>query len=97
MNKTFTIEQILISVCDYYQIEKTEILSKNRKRKIATPRHIFYYLCREFTNASYRDLWKFTNRTKNAVIDSIYKIRMQKELYPEIKTGIEGVICIMFK
>lgn len=97
MNKTFTIEEILISVCDYYQIETSEILSENRKREASTARHLFYYLCREFTNATYKELCIFSKRTMNCVTSAIYKIRTQKELYPEIKCDIEGVICVMFK
>lgn len=45
-------EKIINTVCDFYNIEPKEVLSKTRKKEVVLPRQVIMYLLREEVNLS---------------------------------------------
>ncbi len=50
--KLVSIDNIIKTVCEYYKIKVSELLSKRRSRSVARPRQIAMALCKELTNHS---------------------------------------------
>lgn len=51
--KTINIPYIQEVVCNYFGIQRDQLLSKTRKREIALPRQLAMYFSKEFTNATF--------------------------------------------
>lgn len=47
-----TLEKIIDTVAWHYNITRAELLSRDRSRRVAWPRHVAAYLCRHLTSAS---------------------------------------------
>ncbi len=47
-----TLDKIIDTVAWVYSISRGELLSRDRSRRVAWPRHVAAYLCRKLTNAS---------------------------------------------
>ncbi len=47
-----TLDKIIDTVAWYYGITRAEMLSRDRSRRVAWPRHVAAYLCRQLTHAS---------------------------------------------
>lgn len=50
--KLVSIDNIIRTVCEYYKIKVSELLSKRRSRSVARPRQLAMALCKELTNHS---------------------------------------------
>lgn len=50
--KLVSIDNIIKTVCEYYKIKVSELLSKRRSRSVARPRQLAMALCKELTNHS---------------------------------------------
>ncbi len=51
--KVINIPYIQEVVCDYFGIQREQLLSKTRKREIALPRQLAMYFSKEYTNATF--------------------------------------------
>ena len=51
--KIINIPYIQEVVCDYFGIQRDQLLSKTRKREIALPRQLAMYFAKEYTNATF--------------------------------------------
>lgn len=51
--KTINILYIQDMVCEYFGIQREQLLSKTRKREIALPRQLAMYFAKEYTNATF--------------------------------------------
>ena len=54
-----TISNIKKVVCNYYNLTSKQIISSNRTKNIANPRHIAMYLCRKLLDAPYKEIGNF--------------------------------------
>ncbi len=54
--KVINIPYIQEVVCEYFGIEREQLLSKTRKREIALPRQLAMYFAKEFTNATFNKI-----------------------------------------
>ncbi|MDR2458002.1 MAG: chromosomal replication initiator protein DnaA [Clostridiales Family XIII bacterium] len=69
------IDQIISSVCIYFNISKTDIISKKREAKIAFARQIAMFLIRTHTSSSYKKIgFLFGGRDHTTVMHSCEKI-----------------------
>jgi chromosomal replication initiator protein len=72
-------KRILEAVCEYYQVEKKDVLGQNREQKITLPRQIVMYFLRYEFNYSFPKIAKFLNRKDHTTI--IYGCgKIEKEL-----------------
>ncbi len=88
--KMITIETIQKTVCQYYNINMNELLSKKRHRQVVFPRQIAMYLCRNMTDASYPQIGdQFGGRDHTTVLHAHDKIEKQIEIDNELKLSVK--------
>ncbi len=76
--KLVTIENIQKTVCEYYKVRSSELLSKKRNRSIARPRQVAMYLSKTLTRHSLPEIGEaFGGRDHTTVL---HAFRMIKEL-----------------
>lgn len=93
-----SIQNIINAVCNYFEITPEEMKSKTRKRKIAHPRHIAMYLCRNLTEESFANIGKeFGNMDHTSIIHGCDKIEAEclnnsetRKIVAEIKEGFKS-------
>lgn len=95
-NMETSIYKILQVVCDYYGVESKYILGTSRKKVYSRARHLYCYISREFTNESLVEIGKYINRDHATVSHSENKIRIEKELYKDVKKSIEEITSKIF-
>jgi len=63
------VDDIKKSICDFFNIRVSEMVSKKRSRNLSYPRHIAMYLCRKHTTLSYPEIGEnFGGRDHSSVI-----------------------------
>ena len=73
-----TNEKILKIVCNYYNLSKSQIISKSRQKIVATPRHIAIYLTRHLLETPYEKIGKlYGNRDHSTIMSSYHKVKEQ--------------------
>ena len=85
-----TIENIKKTVCDYFKINVSEMLSQRRSRYLVRPRQIAMYLTKNLTSKSLPDIGReFSGRDHTTVIHSVKTIDKLKARDEEISKAIE--------
>ena len=85
-----TIENIKKTVCDYFKINVSEMLSQRRSRYLVRPRQIAMYLTKNLTSKSLPDIGReFSGRDHTTVIHSVKTIDKLKGRDEEISKAIE--------
>ncbi|MEG0283722.1 MAG: chromosomal replication initiator protein DnaA [Erysipelotrichales bacterium] len=71
-------EKILKTVCNYYNLSKTQITSKSRQKLITVPRQIAIYLTRTLLETPYEKIGKiYGNRDHSTIMSSYHKVNEQ--------------------
>lgn len=71
----FTVRQIQQTVAGFYGLPLLEMISARRARRVARPRQVAMYLCRELTPQSLPEIGRrFGNRDHTTVIHAIRTI-----------------------
>lgn len=80
-----TVEEIQRVVCEYFEITQVQLISANRSKRFAKPRHTALYLSRELTDLSFPDIaQKFGGRDHTSVIYACRRIKEQVETDPSM-------------
>ena len=91
-----TIPEIQQSVCEFFKIKISELMSNRRSRAFSIPRQIAIFLSREMTDQSLADIGAvFGNKDHTTVIYSVQKI---KDLIPKddrIKSAVDGIRTVL--
>lgn len=75
-----TEKEIIKTVCSYYNLSKSNLISKSRQKLIAVPRHVCIYLIRTVLNTPFEKIGKFMgNRDHSTVMSSYHKVNEQIE------------------
>ena len=78
-NKLISIEQIQRSVAGFFHLKVTEIKSRNNAKRVAFPRQVAMYLCKNLTDASLPEIGKrFGGKHHSTVIHAINKIEKKR-------------------
>lgn len=94
--KTVSINEIVKSICDYYQIEESIIYSKTRRKDVVYPRQVIMYLLREEYNISYPSIGdKLGGRDHTTVIHSYEKIKNELKSNAHLIKEIEDLRSIL--
>lgn len=94
--KTVSINEIVKSICDYYQIEESIIYSKTRRKDVVYPRQVIMYLLREEYNISYPSIGdKLGGRDHTTVIHSYEKIKNELKTNSHLIKEIEDLRSIL--
>ena len=88
-----TIENIKKTVCDYFKINVSEMLSQRRSRYLVRPRQIAMYLTKNLTSKSLPDIGReFSGRDHTTVIHSVKTInKLKNNKDEEIIKAIENI------
>ncbi|HKZ41636.1 MAG TPA: chromosomal replication initiator protein DnaA, partial [Candidatus Hodarchaeales archaeon] len=85
--KHVTIEHIQKLVADYFDLNITELKSRNNSKAVAHPRQIGMYLCRQLTNASLPEIGReFGGKHHTTVLHSIKKVGEKMEFNREFNS-----------
>ncbi len=92
-DKLVTIENIIKTVADYYQIKVADILSKRRTRSVARPRQMAMALAKEITNHSLPEIGNaFSGRDHTTVLHAVRKIEELKGLSHDVLEDYKNLI-----
>ncbi|MFW2331515.1 MAG: chromosomal replication initiator protein DnaA [Nitrospinota bacterium] len=91
-HRSISIEQIQKVVANYFKVKVSDLKSKQRTKMITTPRHIAFFLAREYTGFSLPEIGKmFGNRDHTTVIHAITKIKNNIEVNTELYNHISKI------
>jgi len=87
-----TIENIIKTVCHYFNINVREMLSQRRSRYLVRPRQIAMYLTKNLTSKSLPDIGReFAGRDHTTVIHSVKTIDKLRGRDEEMSKAIEKI------
>ena len=87
-----TIREIQATVCKYYNLDPSCMLSARRPRSIARPRQIAMYLARELTPKSMPDIGKrFGGRDHTTVLHAVRTIANLVETDDEYRVDVRAL------
>ncbi len=90
--KVVTVEDILKSVSERFQIKIVEIKSKKRTKNLVIPRQIGMYLTRKLTNLSFPEIGKaFGGKDHSTVIHACKQIELGREEDFNLKMTLESL------
>lgn len=90
--KKITIESIQKEVCNFFDLELNEMLSKKRSKNLVVPRQVAMFLCRKLTDASLPLIGdQFGGRDHTTVIHSIEKISRELSEQSELAVAIKEI------
>lgn len=88
-----TFDDIIMIICQTYNVKKEELFNKKRTQNIAYPRQIAMYLCRELADLSYPHIGElFGGRDHTTVIHAYEKISKNKESDLNLKNELQKMI-----
>ena len=94
--KVINIPYIQDVVCEYFGIQREQLLSKTRKREIALPRQLAMYFAKEFTNATFTKIGEEMGGKDHSTVmyacDTIKDVsKIDKELKKYVKELTEKI------
>ena len=90
--KTINIPYIQEVVCDYFGIQREQLLSKTRKREIALPRQLAMYFAKEYTNATFTKIGEeMGGKDHSTVMYACDTIRDVSKIDKELKKYIKDL------
>ena len=91
--KLVSIDNIIKTVCEYYKIKVSELLSKRRNRSVARPRQIAMALCKELTNHSLPEIGEaFGGRDHTTVLHACRLIKRLVESGADIAEDFSNLV-----
>ena len=86
--KIITFDEILQAVSRHFDLNVSELTSKNKSRKITYPRYLAMYLARERTNMSFPDIAKKFNMHHTSVMHGYNTVSEQKKSDTRLKSNL---------
>ncbi len=91
--RSISSEMIIRAVASYYGLKPAQLKAKNNSRRIAQPRQIAMYICKEVTGLSLPQIGKdFGGKHHTTVLHSIRKINEMRKKDSEIAAAISKVL-----
>ena len=96
MNAVISVEKIQKLVCHQFKIKLAQLKSKNNSPKVAFPRQVAMYLCKELAKMSLPEIGKkFGGKHHTTVLHSVRKIEKQRRQNPEYNKQINNLIGLI--
>ncbi|MFQ5596492.1 MAG: chromosomal replication initiator protein DnaA [Nitrospiria bacterium] len=90
--KVVTVDEVMKTVSERFQIKVMELKSKKRTKNLVTPRQIGMYLSRELTNLSYPEIGKaFGGKDHSTVIHACKQVEKEKKEDFNLKMTLESL------
>ena len=91
--RSITSETVIRAVASYFGLKPTQLKSKNNSRRIAQPRQIAMYVCKQVTGLSLPQIGKdFGGKHHTTVLHSIRKIEEAKKKDSEISAALTKIL-----
>lgn len=92
-SRIISADHIQKAVADHYSLKPADLKAKDNSRRIAEPRQVAMYLCRELTGDSLPQIGKaFGGKHHTTVLHSIRKIEDLRERDPKIRNAIQRLM-----
>lgn len=87
-----TIEEIITTVCGFYEVKRTDVLGKRRHQSISLPRQICMYLARKHTRHSLEEIGgHFGGRDHTTVLHAVRSIETKKADDADLAAVLESL------
>ena len=91
--RVISIDRIQKVVADHYSLKVAELKARNNSRRVAAPRQIAMYLCRELTESSLPQIGKeFGGKHHTTVLHSVRKIAEARGKNPAMQNTVTRLI-----
>ena len=90
---SITVDKVFNAIKRHYNVSREEILSQNRKKEVATARHVCVYLIRKLTDMSFQNIANIVNKKDHSTCINSYQI-IEKNLTsdPSFSTEIQSLV-----
>ncbi len=96
--KVITAENIIKSVCNYFNIKIGDIKSNKKLKEFVEPRQIAMYLIRNYTELSFPEIGdKFGGKDHSSIIYAVNKVKKKLENNEKIEKVINNIIKMIKK
>lgn len=97
-NGPVTPQQIQRAVADYFHLDIAEMKAKHRSQRVALPRQIAMFLCRELTDLSLPRIGQlFGGRDHTTVLHACNKIATLRERDPSLRETLAAITQLVHK
>ena len=94
--KDFTVDEIIATVSEFYNVATTDILSKERTQNLVTPRQVAMFLaCKLIINKTLVQIASSFNKSHATVYHGAQTIQKRLELEDELKKTVEEILSKM--
>jgi chromosomal replication initiator protein len=91
--RAITSETVIRAVAGYFSLKPSQLKSKNNSRRIARPRQVAMYICKEVTSLSLPQIGKdFGGKHHTTVLHSIRKIEELRKKNSEVSEAISKIL-----
>jgi len=95
--KSITIDDVITTIADFYNVPEQELYEKTRKKEIVKPRQVVMYLLREDFNTSYPYIGqKMGGRDHTTVIHAYEKIKRDLEKDSILSQEMEQIKSLLY-
>ena len=84
-------DKIARVTASYYDVNIEDIKGTARGQKVATARHLSYYMWREITNRGFENIAEFYNKKHTTIMYAYEKVKKDKDTNREIATAIREI------
>jgi chromosomal replication initiator protein len=96
MTSVITVEKIQKLVCHQFKIKLAQLKSRNNSPKVAFPRQVAMYLCKDLAKVSLPEIGKkFGGKHHTTVLYSVRKIDKMRRKNPEFNKEINSLIGLI--
>ncbi|HEY4506442.1 MAG TPA: chromosomal replication initiator protein DnaA [Candidatus Paceibacterota bacterium] len=95
--KSITINDVIKTIANFYNIEETELYEKTRKKEVVKPRQVVMYILREDFNTSYPYIGqKLGGRDHTTVIHAYEKIKRDLAVDSVLAQELEQIKILLY-
>ena len=92
-----SINRIEAVVCQYYNVDYSDLKSKDRAQKNAKARGVLFYFSEKFCNLSLQKIGNHVNRNHSTVIHWLKLISTEKDIYKDLANELREIEIILLK
>lgn len=95
-NEGITLQSIIKTCCEYYDVKQEEVIGKSRKREVTQPRQISMYFAKQFTNLPLTKIGEaFGGRDHSTVIHSCSVVQNLMDTEEDYRYHVEEIEKIL--
>jgi chromosomal replication initiator protein len=96
--KVITAENVIKSVCNYFNIKIADIKSNKKLKEFVEPRQIAMYLIRNYTELSFPEIGdKFGGKDHSSIIYAVNKVKKNLKINEELEKILNNIIKMIKK